>query len=131
MLEGMSNEPVAKRPRRSQQERRRVVEETLKAGASVTDIARAHGVKANQVFRWRKLYREGRLDGTPAQRCRYASRKWSGSSRALASFGSNSDAPAFTSKEPSILTVSAWSWSTSLDDLAALGHNHLDRGRCH
>ena len=29
-------------------------------------IARAHGVKANQVFRWRKLYREGRLDGTPA-----------------------------------------------------------------
>jgi transposase len=67
MLEGMPNEPVAKRPRRSKQERRRVVEETLKLGASVAVIARAHGVNANQVFHWRKLYREGRLDITPAQ----------------------------------------------------------------
>ena len=25
-------------------------------------IARQHGVNANQVFHWRKLYREGRLD---------------------------------------------------------------------
>lgn len=25
-------------------------------------IARAHGVNANQVFHWRKLYREGRLE---------------------------------------------------------------------
>ena len=28
-------------------------------------IARQHGVNANQVFAWRKLYREGRLDVTP------------------------------------------------------------------
>ena len=39
-----------------------MVEETLRPGASVAVIARRHGVNANQVFHWRKLYREGRLD---------------------------------------------------------------------
>ena len=29
-------------------------------------IARRHGINANQVFQWRKLYREGRLDVAPA-----------------------------------------------------------------
>ena len=38
------------------------MEETLQPGASVAVIARQHGVNANQVFAWRKLYREGRLD---------------------------------------------------------------------
>ena len=42
-----------------------MVEETLQRGASVAVIARRHGVNANQVFHWRKLYREGRLDATP------------------------------------------------------------------
>lgn len=55
-------EPVSKRRHRSKQERRAVVEETLRPGASVAVIARRHGVNANQVFHWRKLYREGRLD---------------------------------------------------------------------
>ena len=55
-------EPVSKRRHRSKQERRAVVEETLQPGASVAVIARRHGVNANQVFQWRKLYREGRLD---------------------------------------------------------------------
>ena len=41
------------------------MEETLQAGASVAVIARRHGVNANQVFYWRKLYREGRLDVAP------------------------------------------------------------------
>ena len=52
----------AKRRRRSRQERRAIVEETLKPGASVARIARAHGINANQVFTWRRLYREGRLE---------------------------------------------------------------------
>jgi transposase len=43
-----------------------VVEETFVPGASVAVIARAHGVNANQVFHWRKLYREGRLGVKPA-----------------------------------------------------------------
>lgn len=50
---------------RSKQERRQVVEETLRPGASVAVIARRHGVNANQLFHWRKLYREGRLDVAP------------------------------------------------------------------
>jgi len=51
-----------KRQRRSKQERRRIVEETLEAGASVARVARAHGVNANQVFQWRKLYHRGLLE---------------------------------------------------------------------
>ena len=48
---------------RSKLERRQVVEETMQPGApSVAVIARAHGVNANQVFNWRKLYQAGRLD---------------------------------------------------------------------
>jgi transposase len=58
-------EVEAKRRRRSVQERRRIVEETLAPGASVARIARAYGVNANQVFYWRTLYRRGRL-GAPA-----------------------------------------------------------------
>ena len=49
------------RRRRSVAEKRRIVEETLVAGASVAAVARAHGVNANLVFSWRKLYEAGRL----------------------------------------------------------------------
>ena len=52
---------AAPRQRRSIAEKRRIVEETLVAGASVAKVARAHGVNANQVFGWRRLYRAGRL----------------------------------------------------------------------
>ena len=52
---------------RSKLERRRIVEETLKPGASVAGIAQSHGVNANQVFHWRKLYGEDRLDVAPAE----------------------------------------------------------------
>ncbi len=46
-------------------EKRRIVEATLAPGASVALIARANGVNANQVFAWRRLYREGKLGQTP------------------------------------------------------------------
>jgi len=61
-------EPGRKRRMRSKLERRQVVEETMRPGApSVAVIARAHGVNANQVFNWRKLYHAGRLnDKVPA-----------------------------------------------------------------
>jgi len=55
---------VPSRRRRSVEEKRRIVEETLEAGASaarVARVARRHAVNANQVFYWRKKYREGRL----------------------------------------------------------------------
>ena len=47
---------------RSKLERRQIVEETLKPGASVSIVARAHDVNANQVFKWRKQYQQGRLE---------------------------------------------------------------------
>jgi transposase len=50
---------------RSKQERRRIVEETLRPGASVALVARANGVNANQVFKWRAQYRKGRLGVDP------------------------------------------------------------------
>src|SRR5262249_28516965 len=46
----------------SKLERRQIVEETLKPGASVSLVARAHDVNANQVFKWRKQYQQGRLE---------------------------------------------------------------------
>ena len=49
------------RQRRSIVEKRRIVEETLAAGASVARVARVHGVNANQVFGWCRLYLAGRL----------------------------------------------------------------------
>jgi transposase len=54
-----------KRQRRTAEEKRRIVEATLVEGASVARVARAHGVNANQVFQWRRLYRAGRLGGNP------------------------------------------------------------------
>jgi transposase len=59
--------PKARQRRRTVQVRREIVEETLLAGASVSRVARRHDVNANQVFYWRKLYREGRLGGGMAE----------------------------------------------------------------
>jgi transposase len=51
---------------RTAAEKRHIVEETRKAGVSVATVAQAHGVNANQVFYWRKLYEAGQLEITPA-----------------------------------------------------------------
>jgi len=59
---------VKKRQKRSVEEKRRIVEETLAAGASVARVARRHAVNANQVFYWRKKYREGRLGKSPSSK---------------------------------------------------------------
>ena len=60
---------VSQRRRRAVEEKRRIVEETLQPGASVACVARAHAVNANQVFAWRRQYRQGLLElqdsGTP------------------------------------------------------------------
>jgi len=54
---------TSKRRKYSIAEKRRIVEESFQPGASVARVARAHGVNANQVFGWRKLYQRGRLGG--------------------------------------------------------------------
>jgi len=60
---------AVQRQRRSIAEKRRIVEETLVEGASVARIARAHGVNANQLFGWRRLYLSGRLgESKPAMK---------------------------------------------------------------
>jgi transposase len=59
----------AKRQHRSLELKRQIAEETLEPGAAVARVARAHGVNANQVFAWRRQYRQGLLEsgkrGTP------------------------------------------------------------------
>jgi len=57
-----------KRCYRKVEEKRRIVEETLQPGASVARVARAHGVNANQVFGWRRLYQQGRLERRAEER---------------------------------------------------------------
>ena len=59
--QGRESSVTAQRQRRSIAEKRRIVEETLVAGASVARVARANGVNVNQVFDWRRLYLAGRL----------------------------------------------------------------------
>jgi transposase len=46
---------------RSVAEKRRIVELTQESGASVALVARANGVNANQVFKWRRTLERGEL----------------------------------------------------------------------
>ena len=49
------------RKRRSVAEKLSIVQLTMEPGASVAEIARTHGVNANQVFKWRRLFAKGQL----------------------------------------------------------------------
>jgi len=49
----------------STEKKRQIVEETFLPGASVSVVARKYDVNANQVFKWRQLYKRGKL-GRPA-----------------------------------------------------------------
>jgi transposase len=46
---------------RSVSEKREIVQLTLEPGASVAEVARAYGVNANQVFKWRREFERGEL----------------------------------------------------------------------
>jgi len=46
---------------RSVSEKRQIVQLTPGPGASVAEVARAHGVNANQVFKWRRAFVRGEL----------------------------------------------------------------------
>ncbi len=67
------SQPRIKRRYRSAEERRHIVEETLVPGTSVAIVARAHGVNANQVVGWRKLYQAGLLGSRNAASVNQAS----------------------------------------------------------
>jgi transposase len=46
---------------RSVTEKCQIVQLTMEPGASVAEVARAHGVNANQVFKWRRAFERGEL----------------------------------------------------------------------
>jgi transposase len=60
-LPAIKSTRTTKREYRSLELKRQIVEATLVVGASVARVARAHGVNANQVFAWRRLYEAGKL----------------------------------------------------------------------
>lgn len=54
---------------RSVSEKRQIVQLTMERGASVSLIARAHGINANQLFKWRRAFVRGELvDSTVSPR---------------------------------------------------------------
>jgi|GEM_PF-2103277 len=58
-----SKQPTISSSRRSHQRhpldfKRSIVEQSYQPGVSVSALARANGINANQVFAWRKLFRE-------------------------------------------------------------------------
>ncbi len=46
---------------RSVSEKRQIVQLTMEPGASVALVARAHGLNANQLFKWRRAFERGEL----------------------------------------------------------------------
>src|SRR6266436_1308289 len=127
------------RRRRSVEEKRRIVEETLEAGASAARVARRHAVNANQVFYWRKKYREGRLSKgrssnllpVAVSEIRRINLDKYVVSRRDAVWGrwkSNCRRGKFASRAVSKQKHCAPCWNVCSDDRAAGGNAHLDRG---
>jgi len=60
---GGAGAPRRRHRRWSEEEKRRIVAETLEPGASVSVVARRHDVNANQVFTWRRQFGKQRVGG--------------------------------------------------------------------
>src|SRR5215831_11520792 len=61
MMDTCAQPETTKRQYRSLEQKLRIVQEALAEGASVAQVARAHGVNANLVFNWCRKYRAGQL----------------------------------------------------------------------
>lgn len=57
---------IQRRRRFSVEEKRVLVEEAEQPGSSISAVARKYGIHANQLFRWRKLMRDGALTAVGA-----------------------------------------------------------------
>ena len=55
------------RRRWSTAEKLAIIQETYEAAASVSIVARRHGIQPNQLFAWRKLASQGALTATAAE----------------------------------------------------------------
>ena len=134
-------QPVTtKRQYRSLDEKQRIVEEALAEGASVARVARAHGVNANLVFNWCRLYRAGRLrrrseakllpvrvTGESSTRRRLHVRNLVACSSARrARFTSNCRMRKCGSNAAPIRCCCVCCWSVCSDDRAARQHANLD-----
>src|SRR5512134_164248 len=60
---------VARRRRWSVEEKLRIIAESLAGGASVSLVAQRHGLRSNQLFKWRKLAREGAFGAFAGDAC--------------------------------------------------------------
>ena len=47
--------------KRSNEEKRRIVEESFQPGITFASVAQVHGFLPGQIFEWRRAYKEGRL----------------------------------------------------------------------
>lgn len=65
-------DPNQRSPRRHLplSEKRRLVELTLRDGASIRSVAREQGVNRNSLYQWQALYRAGKLNAEPSPRAR-------------------------------------------------------------
>ena len=61
-LDAGSTRRGGRRHRFAVEQKRRIVEATLAPGASVARVAREFEVNANQVFAWRRAYKQGLLE---------------------------------------------------------------------
>jgi transposase len=59
---GVGEADTSPRRMRTNEEKRRIVEEALVPGASVAAVARRHGLNANLLFGWRRLHKQGLLE---------------------------------------------------------------------
>jgi transposase len=62
MVLGKGRKPERERRYRTNAQKRGIVEETLRGEEPVAAVARRHGVNANLLFNWRKLYERGLLE---------------------------------------------------------------------
>jgi transposase len=62
MADGLLSRGGRVRRWRTASEKLAIVQLTLRPGTSVSEVARAHGMNANQLFKWRRAYERGELN---------------------------------------------------------------------
>src|SRR3569833_1144585 len=62
MADGLLSAGRRVRRWRTASEKLAIVQLTLRPGASVSEVARAQGMNANQLFKWRRAYERGELN---------------------------------------------------------------------
>ena len=93
-------------------EKRRLVELTLRDGASIRSVAREQGVNRNSLYQWQALYRAGKLNAEPAARARAAAPRTTFLPVTLAAAGRALQPPGTQSSASSIVQLMLASGAT-------------------